>query len=90
MMKPMSAPPRWAKWATLPTEYFVIPKNKSPNMMKGIKYFAEIGTGKKIKSSFKKVDEKLKLGFNFFTSPNPFGDGKASQRIIKIIKESIS
>lgn len=45
---------------------------------------------KKIKSSFKKVDEKLKLGFNFFTSPNPFGDGKASQRIIRIIKESIS
>ncbi len=51
-MKPIIAPPIWAKCATFPTEYLVIPKNKSPSKIRGIKYFAAIGTGKNIKASF--------------------------------------
>ena len=42
----------WAKWATFPIEYLVIPKNKSPKIMAGIKYLAAIGTGKNINANF--------------------------------------
>ena len=51
MIKPMSAPPIWAKCATFPMEYLVTPKNRSPKSIMGIKYFAAMGTGKKIKAN---------------------------------------
>ena len=41
---------------------------------------------KKIKSKFSYVDKKLKSNFDFFKVKNPFGDGKASQRITKLLK----
>jgi len=41
----------------------------------------------KILSQFREIDFKLKNGFNFFTTENPFGDGKASQRIVDILKQ---
>jgi UDP-N-acetylglucosamine 2-epimerase (non-hydrolysing) len=40
----------------------------------------------KIKNKFSFVDKKLKSKFDFFNVKNPFGDGKASQRIIKLLK----
>ncbi|MBL1212942.1 MAG: UDP-N-acetylglucosamine 2-epimerase (non-hydrolyzing) [Ignavibacteriae bacterium] len=41
---------------------------------------------KKIKNKFSFVDNKLKSKFDFFNVKNPFGDGKASQRITKLLK----
>ncbi len=46
--------------------------------------------GEKIKSEFAAIVTKLNEGFDFFKSENPFGDGKASQRIVDIIKKSLS
>ena len=51
MIKPIKAPPICAKCATFPTEYFVTPKNTSPNNITGMKYFAAIGTGKNINAN---------------------------------------
>lgn len=39
-----------------------------------------------IKQTFYDVDKKIKEGYNFFTTENPFGDGMASKRIVDIIK----
>ena len=41
---------------------------------------------KKIRNKFSFVDKKLKSNFDFFNVKNPFGDGKASQRITKLLK----
>ena len=35
------------------------------------------------------MDKKIKEGYNFFTTENPYGDGTASKRIVDIIKKSI-
>ncbi len=43
----------------------------------------------KILSRFTEIDSKLKNGFNFFTTKNPYGDGKASARILKILKQKM-
>jgi UDP-N-acetylglucosamine 2-epimerase (non-hydrolysing) len=43
----------------------------------------------KIINKFKDIDKKLKLNFNFFKVPNPFGDGKASQRITRFISKNL-
>ncbi len=40
-----------------------------------------------IQRKFKEIDSKLMKGFNFFKTKNPFGDGKASAKIVKIIKQ---
>ena len=44
---------------------------------------------KKILSRFNEIDSKLKNGFNFFKTENPYGDGKASLRVIKILKQKM-
>jgi UDP-N-acetylglucosamine 2-epimerase (non-hydrolysing) len=44
-------------------------------------------TPEKIKKLFYSVDSKISKGNNFFKSKNPFGDGKAAQRIVKIIQK---
>ena len=49
-----------AKCAIFPTEYFVIPKNKSPKIITGIKYFAAIGTGKNINANLASLTYKPK------------------------------
>ncbi|MCX6149370.1 MAG: UDP-N-acetylglucosamine 2-epimerase (non-hydrolyzing) [Ignavibacteriales bacterium] len=41
----------------------------------------------KIKRQFESINKKLSDGFNYFRTKNPFGDGKASERIVKIIKK---
>jgi len=43
----------------------------------------------KIINKFKDIDKKLKQNFNFFRVPNPFGDGKASQRITRFITKNL-
>jgi len=43
----------------------------------------------KIKKLFYKVDKKISDEFNFFKKKNPFGDGKASQRIARIIENKL-
>ena len=58
MIKPTRAPPMCAKCAIFPTEYLVIPKNKSPKSSIGIKYFAAIGIGKKIIANFASLKYK--------------------------------
>ncbi|OGU77760.1 MAG: UDP-N-acetylglucosamine 2-epimerase [Ignavibacteria bacterium RBG_16_34_14] len=45
---------------------------------------------KKIRKLFYLIDEKVSKGFNFFNKKNPFGDGKASQKIVKIIKNKLA
>lgn len=42
-----------------------------------------------IKYTFYEVDKKIKEGYNFFTTENPYGDGTASKHIVDIIKRSI-
>ena len=50
MIKPVSAPPTWAKCAIGPIENeFETPKNRSPAIKIGTKYFAFIGIGINIK-----------------------------------------
>lgn len=41
---------------------------------------------KKIYSKFKMVDKKISQNFDFFTKPNPFGDGRAAKKIVKILE----
>jgi UDP-N-acetylglucosamine 2-epimerase (non-hydrolysing) len=43
----------------------------------------------KIFSQFQEIDFKLKNGFNFISTENPFGDGKASKRIVDILKHKL-
>ena len=43
-----------------------------------------------INNYFKKIDKKLLQGFNLFPKKNPYGDGKASVRIVKILKKKLS
>ncbi len=43
----------------------------------------------KIKNTFQLVVKKLDNGHNFFKGKNPFGDGKSSERIIKILKREL-
>lgn len=40
---------------------------------------------KKFKTAFKKIDKVILKGKKLFSAPNPFGDGKASDRILKIL-----
>ena len=53
MIKPIIAPPTWAKCAMPPPniENPVTPEKRSRPIKTGIKYFAAMGTGKKIKAS---------------------------------------
>ncbi|PKL83341.1 MAG: UDP-N-acetylglucosamine 2-epimerase (non-hydrolyzing) [Ignavibacteriae bacterium HGW-Ignavibacteriae-3] len=39
-----------------------------------------------ILSRFSEIDSKIDSGFNFFTTENPYGDGKASGRIVEIFR----
>lgn len=49
-----------------------------------------VGSSDKIiKRKFNQVDKKLKNNFNFFKTKNPFGDGKAAKRIVKIIQDNL-
>lgn len=48
------------------------------------------GGNKDFKKVFYQVDKKLSKKFNFFKSKNPFGDGRASERIVKLIKKHLS
>ncbi len=45
---------------------------------------------KKIKSKFIEIDKNLKNGFNYFKGKNPYGDGKASERIAKKLKVELT
>jgi UDP-N-acetylglucosamine 2-epimerase (non-hydrolysing) len=45
------------------------------------------GKNKNVKEIFYKIDKKVSENFNFFKVKNPFGDGKASGRIVKNIKQ---
>lgn len=45
------------------------------------------GGNKDFKKIFYQIDGKLSQGFDFFQCKNPFGDGRASERIIKSIKK---
>ncbi|MFO7446304.1 MAG: UDP-N-acetylglucosamine 2-epimerase (non-hydrolyzing) [Ignavibacteriaceae bacterium] len=40
---------------------------------------------KKVKNIYSYIDKKINTGYNFFRSKNPFGDGKASKKIVNII-----
>jgi len=44
---------------------------------------------KKIKNVFDELNQKLSLGYNYFGGKNPYGDGKASERIVKALKQSL-
>lgn len=44
---------------------------------------------KKILLHFEEIDSKINKGYNFFPKDNPFGDGKASERILNILKEKL-
>ena len=44
----------------------------------------------KIKKTFEFVDNKLNSNYNFFKGKNPFGEGKSSERIIKILKRELN
>ncbi|MFZ0452356.1 MAG: UDP-N-acetylglucosamine 2-epimerase (non-hydrolyzing) [Ignavibacteriaceae bacterium] len=48
------------------------------------------GGNKDFKKVFNQVDQKLSQKFNFFQSKNPFGDGKASERIVRSIRKHLS
>jgi len=41
----------------------------------------------KIKKSFYSVKKNLEAGYNYFSGKNPYGDGKASERIVKLLKK---
>ncbi len=43
----------------------------------------------KLKKTFAKIDGELKKDFNYFHSKNPFGDGRASKRIVNILKREL-
>ncbi|MDO8549164.1 MAG: UDP-N-acetylglucosamine 2-epimerase (non-hydrolyzing) [Ignavibacteria bacterium] len=43
----------------------------------------------RIKNLFYKIDKKISKRYNFFSKKNPFGDGKASQRIARIIENKL-
>jgi len=45
------------------------------------------GNNDYVKEVFYRVDKKLSREFNFFKSKNPYGDGKASEKIVKSIKK---
>ncbi len=47
------------------------------------------GGNKDFKKIFYQVDKKLSQKFDFFKSKNPFGDGKASERIVKAIQKQL-
>jgi UDP-N-acetylglucosamine 2-epimerase (non-hydrolysing) len=42
---------------------------------------------KKIISNYEQIDAKLKESFDYFSMPNPYGDGKASERITAILSD---
>lgn len=44
---------------------------------------------KKIKNAFADIDTKLNNHYNFFEGKNPFGDGKASTKIVDILKREL-
>ncbi|MFA7420471.1 MAG: UDP-N-acetylglucosamine 2-epimerase (non-hydrolyzing) [Melioribacteraceae bacterium] len=44
----------------------------------------------KIFFNFSNIDTKLSGGFNFFPAINPFGDGKASEKIAEILKRELN
>lgn len=44
---------------------------------------------KKIKSSFNKINKNLLNGFEYFNVKNPYGDGKASEKIVKALMRDI-
>jgi len=44
---------------------------------------------KKIKEKFIDIDKKLNNGYNYFKGKNPYGDGKASERIVKKLKTEL-
>ena len=46
-------------------------------------------SAKKIKTKFVEIDKNLKNGFNYFKSKNPYGDGKASERIVSKLKKEL-
>lgn len=48
------------------------------------------GGGRDFKKIFYRVDKKLSGKYNFFESKNPFGDGKASEKIVQSIKKHFS
>ncbi len=48
------------------------------------------GRNKDFKKIFYQLDKKLSQKFDFFQGKNPFGDGKASERIVKSIKKYFS
>ncbi len=48
------------------------------------------GGNKDFKKVFYRIDKKLSQKFNFFKSKNPFGNGIASERIVKSIKKHLS
>jgi len=43
----------------------------------------------KIKSKFMDITKKLNAGYNYFTMKNPYGDGKASGRIVKTLLKNL-
>jgi UDP-N-acetylglucosamine 2-epimerase (non-hydrolysing) len=44
----------------------------------------------KFKTAFSKIENALNKGENLFKTKNPFGDGRASRRIVDVIKKSLS
>ncbi len=43
----------------------------------------------KIKKTFHSVNKNLSAGFNYFNGKNPYGDGKASEKIVKLLKKHL-
>ncbi|MDP3149543.1 MAG: UDP-N-acetylglucosamine 2-epimerase (non-hydrolyzing) [Ignavibacteria bacterium] len=43
----------------------------------------------KIKKTFHSVNTKLSSGHNYFEGKNPYGDGKASEKIVKLLKKHL-
>lgn len=43
----------------------------------------------KIKSKFKEITQKLDSGHNYFSTKNPYGDGKSADRIVKILRNKL-
>jgi UDP-N-acetylglucosamine 2-epimerase (non-hydrolysing) len=44
----------------------------------------------KILSIFNKIVKNKSINFNYFTKPNPFGNGTASQTIVKILEQQLT
>lgn len=43
----------------------------------------------KIKKTFHSVNKNLSLGHNYFKGANPYGDGKASEKIVELLKKHL-